>query len=184
MLGRYLLMSVLLMSAIKLKQQNIKKFDLINSHIKQRHRVLPHDMGWRDHLPNYRYLSFIELNITKWLVKTQYSQTNQHHNPNDEQHKQLRWIISMQEVIYLKKITLFNKFLLDTKLAGWDKKYVYFEHRFMIAGQLAATGMTKVLLFTGKKPLLPEQLGLIDEQTNSTIDSWNQHQQIIKAQAN
>lgn len=29
--------------------------------ITRKYRILPHDMGFRDHVPNYRYLSFIEL---------------------------------------------------------------------------------------------------------------------------
>ena len=29
--------------------------------VRQSYRIQPHDMGWRNHLPNFRFLSFMEL---------------------------------------------------------------------------------------------------------------------------
>ena len=57
------------------------------------YRVLPHDMGFRNHLPNYRYLSFIEINVTAWLYKIL--------KQNGLGGLSMDWIISMQEMAIL-----------------------------------------------------------------------------------
>ena len=46
-------------------------------------------MGFRDHLPNYRYLSFIELNVTRWVKAC----------CHEKGIKPLNWVIAMQEMI-------------------------------------------------------------------------------------
>ena len=69
MLIRFFIMVSLLKQ--QLKQQTANEHlsvETLTKPIVRHYRVLPHDMGFRDHLPNYRYLSFIELNITKWLM--------------------------------------------------------------------------------------------------------------------
>ena len=65
MLIRFFIMVSLLKQ--QLKQQLTSEslsVETLTVPIVRHYRVLPHDMGFRDHLPNYRYLSFIELNIT------------------------------------------------------------------------------------------------------------------------
>ena len=69
MLIRFFIMVNLLKQQLKQQtaSEHLSVATLTTSVIRQ-YRVLPHDMGFRDHLPNYRYLSFIELNITHWLM--------------------------------------------------------------------------------------------------------------------
>ena len=135
------------------------------------YRVLPHDMGFRDHLPNYRYLSFIELNITKWLMACCHQKGI----------KNLGWIIAMQEMVYLKEIKFLSKMTVNSTLVGWDKKYVYFETRFFVKDQLMGVGMTKFVLTNKKGKCVPEILDMTGAHTNEIIDSWNQHQVAIKS---
>ena len=135
------------------------------------YRVLPHDMGFRDHLPNYRYLSFIELNITNWLMTCCHQKGI----------KNLGWIIAMQEMVYLKEIKFLNKMTVNSVLVGWDKKYVYFETRFFVKHQLMGIGMTKFVLTDKKGKCAPAVLDMLGEQTNDVIDSWNSHQVAIKS---
>ena len=120
MLIRFFIMVSLLKQ--QLKQQSTSECISIETLIEptvRHYRVLPHDMGFRDHLPNYRYLSFIELNITRWVMARCHQKVI----------KKLDWIMSMQEMVYLKPIKFLDKVTLSSTVAGWDQKYVYFEHR-------------------------------------------------------
>ena len=172
MLIRFFIMVSLLKQ--QLKQQAVSEHlnvETLSAPIVRHYRVLPHDMGFRDHLPNYRYLSFIELNITKWLMACCHQKGL----------KNLGWIIAMQEMVYLKEIKFLSKMTVNSTLVGWDKKYVYFETRFFVKNQLMGVGMTKFVLTNKKGKCAPEVLDMLGEQTNEVIDSWNQHQVAIKS---
>lgn len=172
MLLRFFIMVSLLKQ--QLKQQSISNhlsIETLTAPTVRQYRVLPHDMGFRDHLPNYRYLSFIELNITKWLMSCC------HHKGI----KNLGWIIAMQEMVYLKQIKFLDKITVNSMLVGWDKKYVYFEHRFFVKNQLMAVGMTKFVLTNKQGKCATGVLDMTGEQLTEVIESWNQHQVAIKA---
>lgn len=173
MLVRFFMMMALLKA--QLKQQvpsNTLSHDQLFAPIERRYRILPHDMGFRNHLPNYRYLSFIELNITSWL--TQLS----HHKGASG----LMWIISMQEVVYLKEVKFLDKLQVTSTLEGWDEKYVYFQHHFFVKNTLMAIGMTKFVLINQSGKQSPEVLDMLDTHTTPIIETWNQHQTAIKSQ--
>lgn len=173
MLIRFFIMMALLKS--QLKQQEQSRFidqEQLFAPIERQYRILPHDMGFRNHLPNYRYLSFIELNITSWL--TQLS----HHKGISG----LMWIISMQEVVYLKEVELLDKLQVKSKLEGWDEKYGYFQHYFFVKNTLMAIGMTKFILIDKSGKQSPEVLDMQDTHISPVIETWNQHQTAIKSQ--
>ena len=172
MLIRFFIMVSLLKQ--QLKQQSVSEslnIDTLTVPVVRHYRVLPHDMGFRDHLPNYRYLSFIELNITRWLMAC----------CHQKDIKNLGWIIAMQEMVYLKEIKFLNKMTVHSTLVGWDKKYVYFETCFFVKNQLMGVGMTKFVLTNKKGKCAPGVLDMLGEQTNGVIDSWNEHQVAIKS---
>lgn len=138
------------------------------------YRVLPHDMGFRDHLPNYRYLSFIEINVTAWLYKIL--------KQNGMGGLSLDWVISMQEMVYLKEIKFLDKMTVISALEGWDEKYVYFQHHFYVKDTLMAVGLTKFVLFNKKGKQLPSCIGMEGESLTEVIETWNANQMAIKSQ--
>lgn len=137
------------------------------------YRVLPHDMGFRDHLPNYRYLSFIEINVTAWLYKIL--------KQNGFGGLSIDWIISMQEMVYLKEIKFLDKMTVTSALEGWDEKYVYFQHHFYVKDTLMAVGLTKFVLFNKKGKQLPSCIGMQGESLTEVIETWNANQMAIKS---
>ena len=172
MLLRFFIINHLLKQALK-KQTADKKLtvEALSAPTVRHYRILPHDMGFRDHLPNYRYLSFIELNITCWV------RVCCHRQGIDN----LNWVIAMQEMIYLKEIKLLNKMTVNSVLAGWDKKYVYFETRFFVKRQLMGVGMTKFVLKDKQGKIhTPTVLNMQGEQLTDIINSWNAHQVAVK----
>ncbi len=173
MLLRFFIMTSLLKQ--ELKQQPVSEklsLETLMAPIVRHYRVLPQDMGFRDHLPNYRYLSFIELNVTRWVRACCHQKSLEN----------LNWVIAMQEMIYLKEIKFLNKMTINSVLAGWDHKYVYFEHRFFVKNQLMAIGMTK-FVFKDKQGKIhtPTVLDMEDEQLTDVITSWNAHQVAVKS---
>lgn len=172
MLLRFFIMTSLLTR--QLNQQSIRarlSTEVLTAPIVRGYRILPHDMGFRNHLPNYRYLSFIELNITQWLV------TCCHQKGIDNLH----WVIAMQEVIYLKEVKFLDKLTVSSTLVGWDKKYVYFEHQFFVKHQLMAVGMTKFVLTKKTEKCAPTVLDMAGERLTEVITSWNTHQRAVKS---
>ncbi|WP_201529446.1 MULTISPECIES: acyl-CoA thioesterase [Psychrobacter] len=175
MLLRFFIMTSLLTQQLKL--QSVYKqlsIEMLTSPIVRSYRVLPHDMGFRNHLPNYRYLSFIELNVTRWLL------TCCHQKGLEP----LQWIIAMQEIVYLKEIKFLDKMAVNSTLVGWDQKYVYFEHRFLVKSQLMAVGMTKFVLMDKQGKCAPSCLDMNDTKLTDVITSWNTHQTAIKSAPN
>ncbi|MGM8910925.1 acyl-CoA thioesterase [Psychrobacter sp. 1U1] len=175
MLIRFFIMTSLLKKQLKLQNASEKlTTEMLSAPIARQYRVLPHDMGFRDHLPNYRYLSFIELNITRWLMTCVHQKGI----------KPLNWVIAMQEMVYLKEIKFLDKMTVSSELVGWDKKYIYFETRFFVKSQLMGVGMTKFLLKDkhGDK-CTPEVLDMADEQLSDVITSWNKHQVAVKSES-
>lgn len=138
------------------------------------YRVLPHDMGFRDHLPNYRYLSFIEINVTAWLYKIL--------KQNGLGGLSLDWIISMQEMVYLKEIKFLDKMTVTSALEGWDEKYVYFQHHFYVKDTLMAVGLTKFVLINKQGIQPPLSIGMEGESLTEVIETWNANQIAIKSQ--
>ena len=176
MLLRFFIMSSLLKQ--HLKQQTTSEHistEVLTTPVIRHYRILPHDMGFRDHLPNYRFLSFIELNITQWV-------RSHCHQKGIEN---LQWVIAMQEMIYLKPIKFLDKMTVNAGLAGWDKKYVYFETRFFVKHQLMGIGMTKFVLTNSQGKIhAPTALDMEGEQLSEIIATWNNHQFAVKSAPN
>lgn len=160
MLLRYLILSLLL------KYDNTRPQHFHNP-ISRDYRILPHDMGFRDHIPNYRYLSFIELNIQKWFMQQNTIQG-------------AKWIISAQEMTYLKQGKLFDKLTINSQIIGWDSKYFYFRHEFLVKNTLIAVAMTKFVLVDAGKTLPTTIITDKPEQLHPAITSWQAHQQTLK----
>lgn len=172
MLLRFFIMISLLKQ--QLKRQSVCEqlsIEMLMAPVVRHYRVLPQDMGFRNHLPNYRYLSFIELNVSHWLIACCHQKGLE----------PLQWIIAMQEIVYLKEIKFLDKMTVSSVLVGWDHKYVYFEHRFFVKSQLMAVGMSKFVLMNKGNKYLPSCLDMLEEQLTDVITTWNAHQTAVKS---
>ncbi|MFT5880509.1 MAG: acyl-CoA thioesterase FadM [Moritella sp.] len=124
-----------------------------------RFRVWLHDLGWRDHLPNYRVFSFMELgrfgiwHQSRLALSGRYS---------------LR-MIAAQDFVYLKPIRPFQAFNMTTEILSWDEKYFYYQHKFFCAEKLVAIGLVKEIALKSGKTVAPAVLLNADRLLNSTI---------------
>lgn len=135
--------------------------------VSRSYRILPHDMGFRDHVPNYRYLSFIELNIQQWLMQ-------------QSTFEGTRWIIASQQMTYLKQGRLLDKVTLNSQVLGWDSKYFYFRHEFVVKGQVIAVALTKFVLMENGKILPTSIIADKPEQSHPVITTWQENLNEIK----
>lgn len=135
-----------LLTKYALRNKKITPSPLIAS--KTEFRVWLHDIDINLHLTNSRYLSFMDLGRT-WL----YAETG--FMPLFLTHK---WaaIVNAAEITFIREFSPFTKFTLETKLVGWDEKYLYFEQRFMQNGRVHAIGQIRGL-FANKGKVVPSQ---------------------------
>ena len=162
LLLRYLILCLMLKSD-KAKSSKPSYSDAIIRY----YRILPHDMGFRHHVPNYRYLSFIELNIQQWLMQQR---------PMDE----LGWVIASQQLTYIKESFLFDKLTLRSQLLAWDKKYLYFRHEFWVKNDLNVVALTKIVLMLDGQVQPTNVIVQQDEQTHPVIKTWQDNLNEIK----
>lgn len=156
---RYLILCLLM--------KNPKTLPKFTDTVIRKYRILPHDMGFRDHVPNYRYLSFIELNIQEWLMQQSTIEGT-------------KWIIASQQMTYLKQGRLFNKIIAKSQLLAWDSKYFYFRHEFIVKGQVIAVALTKFVLMENGKLLPTTAIADKPEQSHPVITTWQENLNEIK----
>ena len=129
-----------------------------------------HDLGWRDHLPNYRFLSFMELGAFNFFHSTRLALSGQYSSR----------MIGTQEVIYLQPVRPFQRFNMKTRLIGWDDKYLYFQHDFYVKGKLKAVGLVKEICLKGSKKVTPKQLLGVTETRSIVVETWLAHKNAVK----
>lgn len=95
-------------------------------------RVLPHDIDINLHLNNGRYLQLIDLNRAEWLIRTGIWDVIRRNG----------WkpILGSVAIQYRRELRLWEKAQIDTRLLGWDDRWVYLEHRV-----LSSSGRTMAL---------------------------------------
>lgn len=144
----------------------------VNALIQQTYTIWPHDMGWRLHLPNFRFLSFMELGrFQYWYgVRSELKRTTGNR------------LISAQDMIYIRPVSVLAKLNMSTYLLGWDDKYVYFKHDFFVGKSLVATGLVKEAC-VAKGAVIPPNDIFCGEPPQNAVDllkSWRVMQAEIR----
>lgn len=133
-------------------------------------RVWLHDLGWRDHLPNYRFFNFMELGRFSFWHGTGLATSGKY---------KVR-MIAAQDFVYLRPIAPFAKFRCDTKLEGWDNKYFYFRHNVYVKDTLMGVGLVKEVCLRNNKVVSPLDILGVAAQSSEAIDEWHTFHQKIK----
>ena len=101
-----------------------------------RFRVLPHDIDANLHLNNGRYLQFIDVNRMEWLLRTRVLQIILKN----------RWkpILGSTSIQFRRELRLWETGVVSTRLAGWDDRWVFLEHRVdTVGGRPVALALAK-----------------------------------------
>jgi acyl-CoA thioesterase FadM len=103
-------------------------------------RVWPTDMDLNFHLNDGRYVSLtglarVDLMLQSGLLRRAVKRG---------------WYPVVGAVVmrYRREIRAFERFVLRSRIVGWDEKWCYFEHRFEKDGELAAIGYARGVMRT------------------------------------
>jgi len=140
---------------------------------RQHYRIQLHDMGWRTHLPNFRFLSFMELG------RFSYWRSIRSELKRDTGMR----MIAAQEMIYIRPVGLLARLTMDTCLIGWDQKYVYFRHDFYVGKKLVATGVVKEACVVKGSVIAPDEVfrGESPREAAGLLESWQKFQSEIRS---
>jgi acyl-CoA thioesterase FadM len=108
-------------------------------------RVWPTDIDLNFHLNDGRYVSLAGLGRINLMARTGLFRAA----------IRRRWypVVGGVVIRYRREIGAFQKFVLHTRVVGWDEKWLYFEHRFESAETLAAIAYVRGVLRTRKGPV-------------------------------
>jgi acyl-CoA thioesterase FadM len=101
-----------------------------------RFRVWPNDLDTNLHMNNGRYLTLMDLGRVDLMIRTGFFKTILRE----------KWmpVIAGVSMVYRRSLAPFERFTLQTRLVGWDDRWVYMEQTFLNAkGELAARGQVK-----------------------------------------
>lgn len=92
--------------------------------------TLPTDLDLLRHMNNGRYLSLIDLGRWDLLVRTGVFGAMRKHG----------WyaVVSAETITFRKSLTLWQRFDVESRLAGHDDRAVYLEHRVVVGGEIYA----------------------------------------------
>ncbi|WP_417782111.1 thioesterase family protein [Terasakiella pusilla] len=129
-------------------------------------RVWPMDLDFNLHKNNGRYLTTMDIGRMDLAFRAGL------HKPMFK----YKWmpLLGSSTIRYFKSLRPFQKFNLETRIVGWDDKWVFMEQKFISKGHLYAVGTVKVL-FRGKEGNIPTDKLLkyagIDDQSPD-IPDW------------
>ena len=98
--------------------------------------VLPNDLDTNLHMNNGRYLTIMDLGRTDALLRSGLF----------KKVVSEKWmpVIAGVSMIYRRSLSPFEKYRLETRLIGWDEKWIYMEQTFMRQnGDAAVRGYVK-----------------------------------------
>ena len=110
---------------------------------RRRMRVWINDCDINGHMTNARYPSFMDLSRLLYFLQVGAWQ----------RFVKEKWLIvlSAQTVTFIKEIKPLALVDIETKLLCWDKKYFYFEHKFIVDGQVHAKALARCAAIRGKR---------------------------------
>lgn len=108
-------------------------------------RVLPNDLDLNNHMNNGRFLTIMDIGRIDMVIKTGLGKIMLKN----------KWypVVGSVNIIYLKSLSPFQKYNLETKTICWDEKWFYIEQRFLVNDRIIATAIVKALFKKGNKTL-------------------------------
>src|SRR2546430_12267337 len=77
-------------------------------------------------------------------------------------------VVGATMIRYRREIKSFERFVLRSRIVGWDEKWFYFEHRFEKGSDLAAIAYVRGVMRTREGPVASvDALMLIDNSATS-----------------
>ncbi|MEX0732658.1 MAG: thioesterase family protein [Aquisalimonadaceae bacterium] len=94
-------------------------------------RVYPNDLDINLHVNNGRYLTFADLGRVDWFVRTGCMRVAMKRGAIP--------VIGDATARFIRQMRVFQRFRVETRLLGWDRKWAFLEHRILDGGDRLAT---------------------------------------------
>jgi acyl-CoA thioesterase FadM len=128
------------------------------------------DIDINFHLNNANYLKFmdhgrLEHSVVTGLLKQMLN-------------SDCRMVVSNTEIAYIREVMPYRPFYVRTRMLGWDEKYIYFDQRFDMEGELHTHALLRCVPLHKKKIITPQEFQSMTGFKRSSpalpeyIDSW------------
>lgn len=106
-------------------------------------RVWPNDLDTNAHMNNGRYLTVMDLGRVDLIVRSGLWPVV----------RARKWypVLGAAAMVYRRSLAPFQRYALTTRVLGWDEKWIFIEHRFMVGDTLHARGVVKTLFLKGRE---------------------------------
>jgi len=108
---------------------------------RHRFRVMPWDCDLNFHLTNGRYPVWLDLVRTRYLIEIGATPLFVRHG--------WRSVLASQTITFIREIKPLACVEVESQVLHWDRKYLYMEHRFMVAGRLHASAIARIAMLQG-----------------------------------
>ena len=129
-------MSQLLRSALMLTRQPWRRKVSALSVFHSTFRVLPWDCDLNIHLTNGRYPAWLDLARTEFFLRIGSAPLFVTQG--------WRSVLASQTLTFIREIKPLAKVDVESRVLHWDRKYLYMEHRFLVAGRLHASALARI----------------------------------------
>jgi len=109
-------------------------------------RVWPDELDINIHMNNAKYLAVMDLGRTDWIVRTGAWRLMRHEG--------MAPVIGGAMVRYRRSLKLFQRYLLKTRLLGWDERWLYIEQTMQCRDGIACIAVQRTA-FTLHGKLVP-----------------------------
>jgi len=132
-------------------------------------RVYPNDLDANLHLNNGRYLVLADLGRADWFMRTGMLAQAARRGALP--------IISDALAKFRRELKLLQRFEIETRLAGWEKRWLFLEHRFVHAGSTVGVVAVRVVLRARRRTLDPSEIleALGRHHASPPLPAWIAH---------
>ena len=138
-------------------------------------RVLPSDLDALAHMNNGRYLSIMDLGRVDLITRCGLARGL----------RERRWypVVAAQTIRFRRSLTLWQRFVVESRVLGWDDKAFLLEQRFVRGGDVVASAVVRArFLGRGGERIAPhEVVALVGVDGESpplpeAVAGWNREQ--------
>lgn len=137
----------------------------------QSFRAWPWMCDGNRHINNARYLTYMDYGRTAWVARTGVAA--------HAFRRKYAFVLGGSTLTYRRSLDMMRPFALETRLAGWDERWFYFEQTFRDEqGRFAARGLVRGSVRDGRDPVsmprLFEELSLTapDVAWTDELSAW------------
>lgn len=113
-------------------------------------RVGLFDIDINMHMNNYKYLKYMDRCRLEHAVAT---------SMLDKLLKaRCAPVVANTEIAYVRELRPYQQFTVDTRILGWDDKYVYIDQRFMSQNKLHTHALMRMIYMYGGKAISPQAM--------------------------